>query len=220
MLQFPQSTVFGRRIPKQKFYEHLDVTPEIRKLFVEQVRLITWANKLSPDTLNIAAGDTVQEVEVFHIRLTGDALDHRVLTLMDKQIPYHILFLLERLDGKFQLVVNYKEASQGGSNAFQLKKSYETPWLPQEEITVSYSGLDMDAAYESIVRSIAGDALQASEAESLQEAVAQTQQRENIEKEIQKLHARMKKEKRLAKQMELRREIQRLEQRKNGPHEI
>lgn len=217
MLEFPQSTLFGRRIPKQKFYEHLDVTPEIRKLFVEQVRLVTWANKLSSDTLNIAAGDTVQEVEVFHIKLTGDALDHRVLNLMDKQIPYHIIFLLERIDGKFQLVVNYKEASQSGSNAFQLKKSYETPWLPKEELTISCNGLDMDTAYESIVRSIAGDALAVTEAKSLQEAVAQTQEREKIEKEIQKLKAKMKKEKRLAKQMELRREIQRLEDiNKNG----
>lgn len=211
MLNFPQSTLFGRRIPKQKFYEHLDVSPEIKRLFVDQVRLITWENKLSPDTLNIAVGDIVQEVEVFHIKLTGEELDHRVLTLMDKQIPYHILFLLERIDGKFQLVVNYKEASQGGNNAFQLKKSYETDWMAQDELPVAYNGLDMDAVYESIVRSIAGDLLSAPEAESLQEAVAQTQEKERIEKEIQKLKTQMKKEKRLAKQMELRREIQKLE---------
>ena len=211
MLNFPQSTLFGRRIPKQKFYEHLDVSPEIKRLFVDQVRLITWENKLSPDTLNIAVGDIVQEVEVFHIKLTGEDLDHRVLTLMDKQIPYHILFLLERIDGNFQLVVNYKEASQGGNNAFQLKKSYETDWMAQDELPVAYNGLDMDAVYESIVRSIAGDQLSAPEAESLQEAVAQTQEKERIEKEIQKLKAKMKKEKRLAKQMEIRREIQRLE---------
>ncbi len=211
MLNFPKSTVFGRRIPKQKFYEHLDVSPEIRRLFVEQVRLITWENKLSPDTLNIAAGDAVQEVEVFHIRLFGEELDHRVLSLMDKQIPYHILFLLERIDGKFQCVVNYKEASQGGANAFQLKKSYETQWMLPEDLPIEYAGLDMDAVYESVVRSIAGDALMAPEGESLQEAVAKTQEKENLEKEIQKLKARMKKEKRLAKQMEIRREIQRLE---------
>ena len=31
MLNFPKTTEFGRRVPKQKFYEHLDVTPELRK---------------------------------------------------------------------------------------------------------------------------------------------------------------------------------------------
>ena len=28
MLDFPKSTVFGRRFPKQKFYENLDVREE------------------------------------------------------------------------------------------------------------------------------------------------------------------------------------------------
>lgn len=211
MLNLPQSTAYGRRFPKQKFYENLDVSPEVKRLFVEQVRLITWANKLSPNTMNIAPGETVEEIEVFQIKLTGQELDHRVLTLMDKQIPYHILFVLERLDGKIQLVINYKEASQSGNNAFQLKQSYQTEWLEPDKLLLMLTGFDMDALYENIVRSVAGDALAAPGAENLQEAVEQSQEREKIEKEIQKLKARMKKEKRLAKQMELRREIQRLE---------
>ena len=61
MLTFPKGTEFGRRLPKQKFYEHLDVSPEVKRLFVEQVRLITWANKLSPQTMNLAAGQQVTE---------------------------------------------------------------------------------------------------------------------------------------------------------------
>ena len=87
MLNLPRSTEFGRRVPKQKFYEHLDVSPEIRRLFVEQIKLITWANKLSPQTMNLASGQAVQEIEVFHIRLAGPELDKRALELMDKQIP-------------------------------------------------------------------------------------------------------------------------------------
>lgn len=59
MLKFPASTQFGRRIPKQKFYEHLDVLPEMRQLFVEQIETITWTNKLSPQTMNIASGEKV-----------------------------------------------------------------------------------------------------------------------------------------------------------------
>ena len=30
MLSFPTSTVFERRIPKQKFYQNLDVTAEVK----------------------------------------------------------------------------------------------------------------------------------------------------------------------------------------------
>lgn len=35
MLSFPTSTVFERRIPKQKFYQNLDVTAEVKRLFME-----------------------------------------------------------------------------------------------------------------------------------------------------------------------------------------
>ena len=48
--------------------------------------------------------------------------------------------------------------------------------------------------------------------ESLKQAVEQTQQREKLEKQIAQLKAKMKKEKQLGRQMELRREIMRLEQ--------
>lgn len=67
MLSFPTSTVFERRIPKQKFYQNLDVTAEVKRLFIEQIKLITWANKLSAQTMNLAPGQTVQEIEVFRI---------------------------------------------------------------------------------------------------------------------------------------------------------
>ena len=40
MLSFPTSTVFERRIPKQKFYQNLDVTAEVKRLFIEQIKLI------------------------------------------------------------------------------------------------------------------------------------------------------------------------------------
>lgn len=36
MLSFPTSTVFERRIPKQKFYQNLDVTAEVKRLFMRQ----------------------------------------------------------------------------------------------------------------------------------------------------------------------------------------
>ena len=56
MLGFPASTEFGKRIPKQKFYENLDVSPALHRMFVDQIKLVYWRNKLAASTLNIAAG--------------------------------------------------------------------------------------------------------------------------------------------------------------------
>ncbi len=109
--------------------------------------------------MNLGAGQTVAEIEVFHIRLTGQELDKRTLELMDRQIPYHILFVLERPDGQMQLRISYKEAAQSSDNAFRLRQSYATEFAPPESLTLPLDALDMDSLYASVVRAIAGDAL-------------------------------------------------------------
>ena len=107
--------------------------------------------------------------------------------------------------------MTYKEASQSGSNAFQLRQSYHTEWMRPEDLSLNLTALDMDALYESIVRQIAGDAIDAPRGKSLKEAVEQIQQREKLEKQITQLKAKMKKEKQLGRQMEIRRKIKDLE---------
>ena len=216
MLNLPSTTAFGRRIPKQKFYDNIDVSPEVKRLFIDQIRLITWAHKLSAQTMNLADGQAVQEIEVFHIKLLGDTLDPRVTEQMDKQIPYHILFVLERPDGMVQLVIRYKEAAQAGENAFRLQKSYATDWQNINALSLPVNALDMDSLYESIVRFVAGDALTAAPDENLKTAIEQTQAQENLRRQLEQLKSHMKKEKQLSRQMELRRQIKQLEKQLNN----
>lgn len=216
MLNLPSTTAFGRRIPKQKFYDNIDVSPEVKRLFIDQIRLITWAHKLSAQTMNLADGQAVQEIEVFHIKLLGDTLDPRVTEQMDKQIPYHILFVLERPDGMVQLVIRYKEAAQAGENAFRLQKSYATDWQNINELSLPVNALDMDSLYESIVRFVAGDALTAAPDENLKTAIEQTQAQENLRRQLEQLKSHIKKEKQLSRQMELRRQIKQLEKQLNN----
>ena len=128
---------------------------------MEHLKQITRANKLSPETMNISPGQMVREIEMFRLTLQGQELHGRVLDLMDKQIPYHILFLLEWPGGSVRLHVTYKEANQSGSNVFQLRQSYHTKWSKPEDLSLNLTALDMDALYESIVRQIAGDAIAA-----------------------------------------------------------
>ena len=107
MLGFPKPTEFNKRIPKQKFYENIDITPALKRVFVEQIRLIYWRNKLAASTLNLAVGEAVTEVEVFEVRLNTSQLDEAVLRQIDKEIPYHILFILT-CECKAQAWIGYK----------------------------------------------------------------------------------------------------------------
>ena len=210
MVGFPQATEFNKRIPKQKFYENLDVSPALHRMFVDQIKLVYWRNKLAASTLNIAAGETVTEIEVFEVRLNDPQLDEAVLKQIDKEIPYHILFILT-CDGKAQVWIGYKEAAASGSNAFKVGRYYHTDWIPEDELHLSIDGLNMDAVYESLVRQIAGDKLQTDSGESLKESVERDEKKKQLEKQISVLENKMKKEKQLNRRMEMNAEIKKIQ---------
>ena len=201
MLGFPASTEFGKRIPKQKFYENLDVSPALHRMFVDQIKLVYWRNKLAASTLNIAVSEAVTEIEVFEVRLSAPELDESVLRQIDREIPYHILFLLE-YEGKYRAVIGYKEAA-AGKTAFKVDPYYSTDWLDGDDLPVHLDGLTLDAVYENFVRQIAGDALGTGESASLKDSVEQQKQHEQLEKQVAALEAKIRKEKQPKKKFEL-----------------
>ena len=210
MLGLPKSTEFNKRIPKQKFYENMDISPALRKAFVEQVKIIYWRNKIAATTTNLAAGVEVTELEVFEIKLNSQVLDDGLLRQIDREIPYHILFLLE-YQGKYQAWIGYKEAAASGNMAFKVNGYYHTDWLEEEELPLKLEGLNVDKVYENFVRQIAGDKLQAENAEeSLKDSVARDEQRQALQKQIDTLRAKIRKEKQLNKQMQMNAELKKL----------
>ena len=208
MRAFPRSTEFNKRIPKEKFYENLNVIPTLKKCFVEQIKVIYWRNKIAATTTNLAAGTTVSEIEVFEIKLKGSLLDESVLRQIDKEIPYHILFLLE-YDGKYQAWTAYKEAS-AGNTAFKVNRYYHTDWMTEDELPLRLEGLNVDTVYENFVYQIAGDTLQAGDNESLQDVVERDDKIKTLKKQIEILQARIRKEKQLNVQMKLNTELKKL----------
>lgn len=209
MLGLPKTTEFNKRIPKQKFYENINVTPALRRIFIEQIKVVYWRNKIAPSTINLEAGNAVTEIEVFEVKLNRIPLDVSVLRQIDKEIPYHIIFLLE-FEGKYQAWTAYKEKAGSGSNAFKVDTYYHTDWRLEDKLCLKLDGLNMDAVYENYVRQIAGDALNATvagEAESLKESVERSKQIQLLQKQIVTLQKKIRKEKQLNRQIELNAEL-------------
>lgn len=209
MFGFPTSTEFNKRIPKQKFYDYIDIDSSLKRIFIEQIHLIYWRNKLAATTLNVAAGEAVTEIEVLEVQLKSPNLDEAVLRQIDREIPYHILFVLT-CEGKGQAWIGYKEAAVSGSNAFKVSQYYHTDWMPEKELQFGIDGLSMDAVYENLVRQIAGDALQTNSEESLQASVERDKKRRHLEKQIAALESKMRKEKQLNRRMEMNAELKRM----------
>lgn len=210
MLGLPKTTEFNKRIPKQKFYENLDISPALKKIFVDQVKTIYWRNKIAATTLNLAPGTNVTEIEVFEVKLSDKTLDEGMLRQMDKEIPYHILFLLE-YQGQYQAWIGYKEAAASGNAAFKVNKYYHTEWMDEDDLPVKLEGLDIDSVYENFVRQIAGKNLQVVEAgESLKDTVDREEEKETLRKQIETLQVKVRKEKQLNVQMKINKELKEL----------
>ncbi len=217
MLGLPKTTEFNKRIPKQKFYENINVTPALRRIFVEQIKVVYWRNKIAPSTINLEAGNDVTEIEVFEVKLNRVPLDVSVLRQIDKEIPYHIIFLLE-YEGKYQAWTAYKEKAGSGSNAFKVDTYYHTDWRLEDELGLKLDGLNMDAVYENYVRQIAGGALRVAsgETERLKESVERSKQIQLLQKQIVTLQKKIRKEKQLNRQIELNAELKRLKKQLEG----
>lgn len=209
MLGLPKSTEFNRRIPKQKFYENLTVSPAVKRIFVEQIRVIWWRNKIAPATMNLAAGEAVTEIEVLEVCLSAPKLDEAVLRQIDKEIPYHILFLLE-YEGKYQAWTAYKEAAGSGTNAFKVDSYYHTDWMEESALLLKLDGLNTDRVYENFVRQIAGETLTSGAGETLKESVVRDKRRQELQKQITALQVKVRRERQLNKQVQLNTELKKL----------
>ena len=200
MLGFPQTTEFNKRIPKQKFYENIDVSPALKRVFVEQIKLVHWRNKLAESTLNIAPGQAVTEIEVIEIKLTQPQLDEAVLRQIDKEIPYHILFVLS-YGNKVQAWTGYKEAAESGKKAFKVNKYYHTEWMLEDELILDIEGLNMDAVWDNFIIQVGGVELE--QGNDLAEQIELDDRKVQLAKDIEKLEKQARNEKQPNKKFQL-----------------
>ena len=207
MLGFPQTTEFNKRIPKQKLYENMEVSPALKRVFVERIKLIYWRNKLAVSTVNIAPGETVTEIEVIEIKLASPQLNEAVLRQIDKEIPYHILFILS-FNGKVQAWTGYKEAAEGGNKAFKVNKYYHTEWMPEHELNLKIEGLNMDAVWENLIIQVGG--VEVGQGKSLDEQIQIDDQKAKMQKEIEKLEKQARNEKQPNKKFQLAQQVKTL----------
>lgn len=208
---FPKSTEFNKRIPKTKFYEHIELGRKIKDSFVQDIDSIIWANKIAPSTVNIAAGEKVTEIQVFRILLKQSDFNKDVLKTIDEQIPYHILFIICYRD-KEQAWIGYKEQSGSKSRAFKVDSYYHTAWQKPEEMELAIEGLNMDAVYESFVKQISASTapIQWNDDLSARDNTAKIEEQKKLQKQIEKLERQLRKETQPRKKFELHQKLQTL----------
>jgi len=85
----PPTTEVKRVIPKNSFDNF--ATPKQKRLFTELVQRITWTHKVAPSTTNLQA-NKIHEIQFFTMELKKSAPVKDLLDLIDRCIPYPIVF--------------------------------------------------------------------------------------------------------------------------------
>ena len=206
-VNFPSSTNYGKVVPKNAFYKHLEVNAKMKQHFVDDVDSINWLYKIAPSTVNVADGKSVHEIVVFSVGLKSKKCPDDVFIFIDQKLPRHVVFILE-YEGRYKVLLNYKEWKEGQADQFKIVKTFATEWLDADQLSLSLEGQTMDAVYEAMAGQVSG--FGTTNAQDTKRIVELEALITKGEKDVDALQKKIRNERQLNRQMEMNAELKRL----------
>ena len=200
ILNFPSSTFVRKNVPKTAFYRHLEVDAKLKTRFVEDIERIEWWAKLSPSTLNVEDGKAVHEITVFLGSLKSEDVPDDVFTAIDRQMPRHVLFVLQ-FGERYCLLLNYKEWIDPVKGTFRIIRAFRTGWTAGESLQLTIDGSTMDRVYESFAGQVSGFGTH--NATDTKRVIDLQQQLERKRQAVEVLQKKVRAEKQFNRQMQL-----------------
>lgn len=195
MLGLPKATELNKKLPKSAVYAKFQMNTAEKAKIDADISRITIVNEVSASKVNIAPGEKVQAFFVLQVVLKRREFNERTLIVLSKLIPQNMVLLLE-YDGQAKLAVYHT-------------KLLQTPWSDPETLSLAINGLNMDAVWENVIVQIGG--IQVQEGNTLDQQIAQDEQKAKLEKEIARLQKQLWAEKQPKKKFELLQRIKMME---------
>ena len=205
LIQWPETAKVDRVIPKERLYAEASAGAALKQRFVDEVQRVRWAYKLGDESLRLAPGETVTEIQVFVLDLKGSSLDNSVLASIDKAIPSQIIFEVRREDGLWTeqaMTAAYKRA--GGKT--KGTDYFRTGWIGSEQPRIPLpTALDMDGLYSQLLGRLLPHPIWP--AEELSDALDRMGRIRGLTREIAALEKKLRTEPQLNRKIELRRQV-------------
>ena len=195
MLGLPKATELNKKLPKTAVYAKFQMNTAEKAKIDADISRITIVNEVSAAKVNIAPGEKVQAFFVLQVVLKRREFNERTLIVLSKLIPQNMVLLLE-YDGQAKLAVYHT-------------KLLQTPWSDPDTLSLAINGLNMDAVWENVIVQIGG--IQVQEGNTLDQQIAQDEQKAKLEKEIARLQKQLWAEKQPKKKFELNFKIKELQ---------
>lgn len=187
MLGLPKSTEMNKQLPKKAIYAKFQMNTAAKEKIDADISRITIVNEITPDKINISAGEEVKSFFVLLVSLKKKDYDEKNIATLSKLIPQNILFILE-CDGESRLAIYHTKVMQ-------------TKWKPSDGQQIELRGLNLDTVWENIVIAVGGMSLE--QGNTLDEQIVIDEKRLKLEKEIAKLEKQARTEKQPKKKFEL-----------------
>lgn len=141
IFNLPKKSLVDRFIPKTKFFEKAQVNSKIQQEFADAIVRITWAYKLAESTINISGTSTMEELQIFNIKLKNKTIPKNVLKVIDKAIPFAILYTFEYEDN-FAYGITIKENAE--------QRYFFSEW--NQELSFDFTGNTIEHIYQKTIK--------------------------------------------------------------------
>ena len=197
LLRYPETTLFGKTVPKKYFYDQLEVSAKMKQRFVNNIEEIVWLYKLAPTTLNVQKGEQVGEIEIMLCPLKDVDCPVDVFKFISQKIPHHIVFILQ-YGNSYRLLIQYGQ------------DSFVSSWCKQEELSLKIEGQTLDRIYDGFVGQLTG--IGSRDSESLQEIIRLKKEIKKLSDKIETMQRQIRREPQLNRQMAMNGEARALKQ--------
>lgn len=206
LFRLPRTAKVNRVIPKNAFDDY--TTAKQKRLFTDLIAKITWTHKLSTDTINLEGKD-IEEIQVFRIELKMNKDIKPVLDIIDKSIPYAIIYVIE-FDGKVYISTSTKHPHPLNENNAVIDWTFKTDWFPPSDNRYAlHLKKSIDDVYHDFCIQLSGESSLATR--PLQDLVDYEKRVDALKKEISRLKAGIAKSKQFNKKVELNLKLKELE---------
>lgn len=190
-LKLPKETFVNKFIAKTKFYEKANLNAKLQKEFVDKIQKITWKYKLAESTVVIAKTEAVTEIQIFEIELKEQVIPKNVLKVIDKSIPYQILYRFVYEDN-----IAYGITLKADTN---VENYYFSAW--NADISFDFTGIDLEKVYQKLVKAFVRD--EARQKASFGDVIELDKKIKVLEAEIAALESKISKEKQFNRKVEI-----------------
>ena len=180
MYGLPQTTEIKKQLPKKAIYAKFDLKPSQRESFDTDIARIDIVAVVSAATVPaLSEGVEIKEFYMLAVQMKRKEYDGKNIALLTKLIPQKMVFALQ-----------FEEQTQF---AIYHTKLISSAWQASEDATLSLSGLNLDAVWENIVKSI-GE-IEVESGNTLTEQITANDQRVKLLAQIATLERKMANEK-------------------------